>query len=273
MERMTPPAMFAPDALAGRVAAVTGAAGGIGSATVALLSQLGCSVALLDIDTDGAERAAMACNDALVVDCDMSDAAQVDAAVKAVLQRWGGCDILVNNAAVVSFGRLEDTSLDEWERAVSVNLRGYFLCTQRFGRHMLEQRSGTIVNVLSAASTWPETMAGGYSAAKAGQALLTTQTAVEWGPYGVRCNGVSPALIRTPLSEPFWRDPVIGEQRKQLVPLRRAGEPSEVASVIAFFAGDAASYVNGQIIEVDGGWSRSLIEQLPRPGLPRTGPA
>jgi len=271
---MTPlPASASTATLTGRVAVVTGAAGGIGSATAALLAEQGCSVALLDVDTDGAERAATACADALVMDCDISDAARVDTAVEATLERWGRCDILVNNAAVVSFGRLEDTSLDDWERVVSVNLRGYFLCTQRFGRHMLEQRSGAIVNVLSAASTWPETMAGGYSAAKAGQALLTTQTAVEWGPYGVRCNGVSPALIRTPLSEPFWRDPVIGEQRRQLVPLRRAGEPREVASVIAFFASDAASFVNGQVIEVDGGWSQSLVEQLPRPGLPRTGPA
>jgi NAD(P)-dependent dehydrogenase (short-subunit alcohol dehydrogenase family) len=204
----------------------------------------------------------------LSVACDIADEAQVDAAVMATLDRWGRCDILVNNAMSVGFARLEDVSAVEWDRVIAANLRGYFLCTQRFGRHMLARGGGTIVNVLSAAAVAPETMAGGYSAAKSGQLALTLQTAVEWGPRGVRCNGVAPALIRTPVSERFWSDPVISRSRTDLCPLRRSGEPAEVASVIAFLASDAASYVNGQVLFVDGGWSQTLIAQLPRPGIP-----
>jgi NAD(P)-dependent dehydrogenase (short-subunit alcohol dehydrogenase family) len=133
---------------------------------------------------------------------------------------------------------------------------------------MLEQGSGSIVNVASVAASLPEPRAGAYSSTKAAIRLLAEQTAVEWGPRGIRANTLSPGMMHTPMAERFLSVPEALERRKEMVASRRIGRPEEVADVVAFLISDASSYVNGQNIEVDGGMTRMLIELLPRPGVP-----
>jgi NAD(P)-dependent dehydrogenase (short-subunit alcohol dehydrogenase family) len=149
-----------------------------------------------------------------------------------------------------------------------INATGVFLATKHFGRQMIDQRRGSVINVSSVAGSSPEPRAGSYSASKAAVIMLAEQVAVEWGPHGVRGNTVSPGMMQTPMAERFLAVPEALKRRKEMVASRRIGRPEEVADVIAFLASDAASYVNGQNIEVDGGMMSMLIEILPRPGVP-----
>lgn len=253
-------------ALAGRVAVVTGAAGGLGGAIVRRLSELGAGIVLLELDEATAARAAAeveaAGGTALGVGCDISEEGAVAAAAQRVAGRFGRCDILVNNAALLPRPLpLEEIPAADWDRALAVNLRGPFLCAKHFGASMLAARSGSIVNVASVAGTFPNA-SGAYGPSKAGVLALTRQMAVEWGPRGVRANAVSPGLVRTPMSRDFYADPKVHEERSAAVALRRIGEPEDIAAVVAFLAGDEAAYVNGQEIVVDGGFIRTALMRL-----------
>jgi NAD(P)-dependent dehydrogenase (short-subunit alcohol dehydrogenase family) len=155
----------------------------------------------------------------------------------------------------------------EWNATLAVNLTGYFLCAQTFGRQMLERGQGSIVHVASIAGQHPQAFSGAYSISKAGVSMLSRQLALEWGPTGIRSNVVSPGLIRTPMSEPFYRTPGVAERRGAIVPLGRVGAPPDIADVVVFLAGDRAAYVTGQEITVDGGFGQVLMSTVPRPGF------
>lgn len=248
-----------------RVCVVTGAAGGIGRAIAELFASLGGRVALLDREQALSQQASD--TPALVaVPCDVTDEASVAAAAAAVAERLGPCDVLVNNVGILRPGRLETLSRADWDGLLSVNLTGYFLCAQAFGRAMLERGQGALVHVSSIAGMQPQAFSGGYSPSKAAVSMLSRQLAYEWGPAGLRSNVVSPGLVRTPLSEPFYRDADIGARRAAIVPVRRIGEPGDIATAVAFLASGWASYINGQDIVVDGGLSQTLMQHVPRPG-------
>lgn len=251
--------------LAGKVAVVTGAGQGLGASTAELFAELGAKVAVLDVDGDAAEVVAGKV-DGLAVAADVTSEADVQAAATAVRDAYGHCDVLVNNAGIVMFERLEDVSPQAWDRMVAVNLRGPFLCTQAFGALMREQGSGSIVNIASVAGSSPQAFSGPYSATKAGVEILARQTAVEWGRHGIRANSVSPGIMMTPMAEGFLADPEVRAARERFLAQRRIGRPEEVASVIAFLASDAASYMTGQNLVVDGGLLQMVVRLLPRPG-------
>jgi NAD(P)-dependent dehydrogenase (short-subunit alcohol dehydrogenase family) len=203
----------------------------------------------------------------LPIECDTSDPASVAAAAAEVQRAFGGCDVLVNNAGLLRSGPLESLSLEDWNHLLSVNLTGYFLCAQSFGKQMLAARRGSIVHVASVAAHHPQPRSGAYSASKAGVAILSQQLAVEWGPSGIRSNVVSPGLIRTPLSEAFYQSPGVSERRAQMVPSRRIGAPEDIADVVLYLASDRAAYVNGADVAVDGGFAAVLMDTVPRPGF------
>jgi Dehydrogenases with different specificities (related to short-chain alcohol dehydrogenases) len=251
--------------LAGKVAVVTGAGQGLGASTAQLFAELGARVAVLDVDGDAA-RAVAEKVDGLALVADVTSPADVQAAAESVHEAYGHCDALVNNAGVVMFERLEDVSPQAWDHMVAVNLRGPFLCTQAFGAMMREQRSGSIVNIGSVAGSTPQAFSGPYSPTKAGVEILARQIAVEWGRYGIRANTVSPGIMETPMALGFLADPDVRAARERFVAQRRIGRPEEIASVIAFLASDAASYVTGQNIVVDGGLLQMVVRLLPRPG-------
>lgn len=258
--------------LDGKVVVVTGAGQGLGEATARVAGELGARVVVLDIDGELARRTAASLDgqgiEVLPIACDVADENEVDQAARTVEERWGGCDGLVNNAGVIAWTPLADLSVDEWDRVMQVNVRGAFLCTKHFGRSMLAQRHGAIVNVASVAGTVPEPGAGAYAPSKAALVMLARQTATEWGGHGIRANAVSPGIMRTPMAEAFNSDPDAYRRRLEMIAVHRIGDPEEVARVIAFLLSDAGSYVSAQNLEVDGGLMQMMIDILPRPGVP-----
>lgn len=257
--------------LGGRVAVVTGAGSGIGRATAESLAHAGVAVAALDLNAKGAEDTASAIKakgrKAIALSCDTSDQASIQAASTAVTRDLGAADILINNAGILKPGGLDALSLEDWNKLIAVNLTGYLLCAQVFGTGMRAKKRGAIVHTASIAASQPQANSGAYSVTKAGVVMLSRQLAFEWGPSGVRSNVVSPGLVRTALSEPFYQVAGVPERRSAIVPARRVAAPEDMANVITFLASDRSGYVNGEEIIVDGGLGQILMAQVPRPGF------
>ncbi len=235
------------------IAVVTGAAQGIGAAIAGRLESDGFEVVRLDIaGGDG------------VIACDVADHAQVGEVAATVAADVGPVDVLVNNAGIWRFGPLESVDPADFRHVLDVNLGGTFHCTQAFGGAMLD-RGGSIVNVVSIAAHAPNPAAGAYSPSKAAVLALTRQTAIEWGPRGVRANAVGPGFVPTPGTGEVYDDPEVRDVRSGVVPLRRLGTPADIAGAVAFLAGPDSAYITGQVIYVDGGVTQSLMSMIPRP--------
>ena len=170
------------------------------------------------------------------------------------------------NAGIVRFGPLLDATLDDWRAVVDVNLTGTFVAARAVARRMVAAgRPGSIVTITSMNGVAPGPNAGAYGATKAGVARLTQQMALEWGPHGIRANAVAPGLIDAGMSEPIYADPDIRQRRSDRVPLGRLGRSDDVAAVVLFLLSEAAGYVTGTEVLVDGGVTMSVISTLPRP--------
>jgi NAD(P)-dependent dehydrogenase (short-subunit alcohol dehydrogenase family) len=254
-----------------KVCVVTGGGGGIGRAIGTVLTEAGAKVALLDRDVESANAAAKALDvkgaRVVAVGCDIADPRSVDAAKAQVERHLGPADVLVNNAGVLAPGALAEIDLAEWNRVLSINLTGYLICAQAFGRPMLARGAGALVHIASIAGHHPQGFSGAYSVAKVGVMMLSRQLALEWGPRGVRSNVVCPGMIRTPMSESFYQHPGIAERRAAIVPRGRVGRPQDIADAVAFLASPRADYVNGEDVLVDGGFGVVLMAQAPRPGF------
>jgi NAD(P)-dependent dehydrogenase (short-subunit alcohol dehydrogenase family) len=257
--------------LSGRVCVVTGGGGGIGRAVAVSLARAGARVAIIDLDERGLEGTAaelrQLARDHLMARCDTSNAESVTAASESIEKSLGPCEVLVNAAAVLRPGGLENLSLAEWNAVLSVNLTGYFLCAQIFGRQMRKLGRGSLVHVSSIAGSHAQGQSGAYSVSKAGVIMLSRQLASEWGPQGIRSNVVSPGMVITPMSQAFYDTPGVTERRTAVVPSRRIGMPQDIADAILFLACDRSSYVNGDEITVDGGYANMLMNLVPRPGF------
>ena len=257
--------------LSGRVCVVTGGGGGIGRATALSFARAGARVAAIDLDERGlevtCEELAKLGADLVVERCNTTDVESVTAASETIEKSLGPCDVLVNTAAVLRPGALDSLTLAEWNAVLSVNLTGYFLCAQIFGRQMRAQRRGSLVHVASIAGSNAQGQSGAYSVSKAGVIMLSQQLANEWGPHGIRSNVVSPGMVITPMSQAFYDTPGVAERRSAVVPMRRVGMPQDMADAILFLASDRASYVNGDEIMVDGGYTNMLMNLVPRPGF------
>jgi NAD(P)-dependent dehydrogenase (short-subunit alcohol dehydrogenase family) len=257
--------------LSGRVCVVTGGGGGIGRAVAASLARAGAHVAAVDLDERGLETTGAALRefgrDHVVTRCDTANADSVAAASQTIEKALGPCGVLINAAAVLRPGGLDDLSLAEWNAVLAVNLTGYFLCAQVFGRQMRKLGRGSLVHVASIAGSHAQGKSGAYSVSKAGVIMLSRQLASEWGPQGIRSNVVSPGLVVTPMSQSFYDTPGVTERRTAVVPARRIGMPQDIADAILFLASDRSSYVNGDEITVDGGYVNMLMNLVPRPGF------
>jgi NAD(P)-dependent dehydrogenase (short-subunit alcohol dehydrogenase family) len=255
-----------------RVCVVTGAGSGIGRAVALAMAQAGASVVLLDKHEQNCRAAAEALRPtgarALALTCDIANPESI-AAAKQAARAIGPCDILINNAGMLLPGSLATVTLDAWNALLSVNLTGYLLCAQAFGKAMIERGRGAIVHTASIAGSNAQAFSGAYSVSKAGVLMLSRQLAVEWGPHGVRSNLLSPGLVRTPMSESFYQTPGVAERRAAAIPLGRVGTPEDMAQVVLFLASDRAGFVNGQEIIVDGGFEHMLMSLVPRPGFER----
>ena len=257
--------------LSGRVCVVTGGGGGIGRATAVSLASAGARVAAIDRDERGLEVTQAELRKLgdghLIVGCDTTSAESVTAASEAIEKSLGPCSVLVNTAAILRPGALDTLSLAEWNGVLAVNLTGYFLCAQIFGRQMRKLGRGSLVHVASIAGSNAQGQSGAYSVSKAGVIMLSRQLANEWGPHGIRSNVVSPGMVITPMSQAFYDTPGVTERRSAVVPMRRVGMPQDMADAILFLASDRASYVNGDEIMVDGGYANMLMNLVPRPGF------
>jgi NAD(P)-dependent dehydrogenase (short-subunit alcohol dehydrogenase family) len=258
--------------LQGKVCVVSGAGGGIGRAVALGMAEAGASVVLLDSNGDACRATAEALGPTgaktLALECDIADPDSVAAAERAS-QAVGPCDVLVNNAGMLRAGPLTTVSMEDWNRLLAVNLTGYLLCAQAFGKAMIDRGRGAIVHTASIAGSNAQGFSGAYSVSKAGVLMLSRQLAVEWGPHGVRSNVMSPGLVRTPMSETFYQDPQVLQRRSAAIPLGRIGTPEDMAQVVMFLASDRAAFVNGQEIIVDGGFEHMLMSLVPRPGFER----
>ena len=260
--------------LGGRVCVVTGAGSGMGRAIALALAKEGARVAVLDLNIDGAARTVEQVEalggQAAAFACDTSDAASVTQAAAQTAAAFGLCDVLVNNAGILRPGPLDALTLDEWNKVLSVNLTGYFICAQAFGKQMRAkaetQAGGAMVHIASIAAAHATPNAGAYSVAKAGIEMLSRQLAVEWGGFGIRSNAVHPGLIMTPMSQAFYDQPGVIERRSQAVPAGRIGAPEDIAQAVLFLASDRAAYITGQSLTVDGGFTRMLMGLIPRAG-------
>jgi len=244
-----------------KTAIVTGAAGDIGAAIAGVLAGAGYKVGVLDLDEARVRDVASKIAGAMPLVASVTDEASVEAALDA----FGAIpDLVVNNAGIVRFGYLFDQSLEDFRRVLDVDLVGIFVVARACARRMVTRGSGAIVNITSIGGMATGTNAGAYPAAKAGAAKLTEQMALEWGPQGIRVNAIAPGFIDGGMSAGFFKDPKIRARRGNAVPLRRLGTPEDVAQAVLFLGSDAASYISGQHVAVDGGVVHSVLQQLPR---------
>ena len=239
-----------------KVAVVTGGGGGIGKAIAAALAEEGARVVIWDVGEEAMDRAVEEIEarggTASRMRVDVSSGSQVRQAARLVLEKWGRVDILVNNAGICKVTPLAEITEEDWDRVLAVNLKGTFLCSQAFLETMKLRRGGKVINLGSVSGKVGGIVAGAhYSASKAAVMCFTKSLARELAPYGVNVNGLAPGVIATDMSRMISG----GDYAEYLraIPLGRIGTVEETARVAVFLASDGASYLTGEIIDVNGG--------------------
>jgi NAD(P)-dependent dehydrogenase (short-subunit alcohol dehydrogenase family) len=255
-----------PKRFTNQVAVITGAASGIGRACAVRFAQEGANVACLDLNEEANEAAAEQCREsgveAIALSCNVADADSVKTAVETTMKQWDRVDVLVTAAGIYSGSPLPEVSLQQWQRLIDINLTGVFLCNQAVAPILMEQRSGSIINISSMAGKTSFPATAEYSASKSGVIGLTRSVAMELAPHGATANAVCPGntlteMVRNVAATVGPQDGLTGEEWLELrageCPMKRMAEPWEIAGVVAFLASEDSRYLTGQAIEVDGG--------------------
>jgi len=248
--------------LAGRAAIVTGGNGGIGLGIAEGLARAGASVAVAARDRSKTDRAVKGLSElgtkVIGLGIDVADEASIANAVSAAAKEFGRLDVLVNNAGIAVRKQPQEYSAAEWDQVMDVNLKGTFLCARAAYPHMVEAGGGSIVNIGSMTSIFGMDWVSSYSASKGGVVQFTRSLAIAWAGDGIRVNAILPGWIRTELTSGYWTNPD-NEDRFSLInrriPAGRWGEPADLAGLAVFLSSDAAAYVTGAAIPVDGGYS------------------
>ena len=244
--------------MSGKVALVTGSSRGIGRAIAEAFAEAGAKVVISSRNQDACDRVARTIRsrgaEAVAIACNVSDRDAVDSLASGVAERLGSIDVLVGNAATNPyFGPLLEIEDRAWDKVMGTNVRGNLWLCNRVIPAMAERGAGAVILVSSIAAFKGDATLGAYAVSKAAEIQLVRSLAVEWGPSGVRVNAIAPGLVRTEFARALWEDDRRRAARERVTPLRRIGEPDDIAGAAVFLASGASAYVTGQCIVVDGG--------------------
>jgi NAD(P)-dependent dehydrogenase (short-subunit alcohol dehydrogenase family) len=249
--------------LDGKVVVITGAAGGIGREAALLFSSEGARVCVADVDADAAGRTAAEARDAFAARVDVADAQSVRAMYEETKARYGGIDVLYNNAGISpgDDASILETEVDAWQRVQDVNTKGVFLCCKHGIPHLLERGGGSVINVASfVALVGAATSQISYTASKGAVLSLSRELAVQFARQGIRVNALCPGPVETPLLLRIWGDdPAAAQRRLVHLPMGRLAKPREIVNAALFLASDESSYVNGATFLVDGGLTAAYV--------------
>ncbi len=257
-----------PISIEGKVAVVTGTAAGVGRGIAEHFAAAGAKVMTCDVDPGGEDVAAALRDsgaDIQFMQTDVSDEAQVEALFAAALERWGGIDALVNNAAIQIENTIEDLDSGDWDKLMGVNFKGVYLCSKAAIAPMRARGGGSIVNIASVNGFWVEPGLGAYCAAKGGVITLTKSTAADFGRDGIRCNCICPGYVDTGMAGRYLDSQADPEKaRAEVATLHavgRVGQPADIATCAQYLSSDAAGFITGASFVVDGGLSLGVVAQ------------
>ena len=249
--------------LDGKVVVITGAGGGMGRDAAQLFSEEGASVCVADVDLAAAEETVAACREAFALQVDVSHEPSVRAMMDSTAERYGGIDVLYNNAGIspADDASILETDVEAWDRVQAVNTKGVFLCCKHGIPHVLERGGGSVINVASfVAILGAATSQISYTASKGAVLSLSRELAVQFARQGVRVNALCPGPVETPLLlRIFGDDPAAYERRRVHLPMGRLARPREIVNAALFLASDESSYVNGATFLVDGGLTAAYV--------------
>ena len=244
--------------LKGKVAIVTGSRRGIGRAIALEMAKEGAKVVVSDIELKECEAVCDEIrklgSDAIAVKCDVTKKDEVDAMMERVIQKFGRIDIMVNNAGVYVAKPLDQTTEQDWDFVVDINLKGVFLCSSAAAKHMMKQKRGKIISTASIAGKVGFADSSAYCASKGGIISLTRELAMELAPHHINVNAVAPGVIDTNMTKGFMEDEKAKQGLLMGIPLGRIGKPEDIAKAVVFLASEDSDYVTGHTLVVDGGW-------------------
>jgi len=246
--------------LTGKVAIVTGAARGIGQSIAIEFAKHGANVVVNDIipGQDTVNKIRTLKRKSIFVKADVSNKKQVENVINETIKKFKKIDILVNNAGIFVVEPTEKITEESWEKTMNINLKGCFLCAQATANQMIKRKKGVILNISSVAGLEGYAQAAAYCASKGGIRLLTKALAAEFGAKGIRVNSIHPGIIETAMTKSLLGDKKTKQGMLMKIPLKKTGKPIDIAGAAVFLASDAASYITGTEIVIDGGWTCAL---------------
>lgn len=243
--------------LEGKVVVLTGAAGGIGSEIARSMASVGAHMVLCDLKLSDLEKIKKDIESeqgkAEIIELNLMDRTSIDKCIDTVIDRLGQVDVLINCAGINKREGCLDVDEATYDRIMDVNLKGAFFLTQGFARHMVQQKSGSIIHISSHNAVSMLGGCGVYGASKSGLTAITRAQAIEWAKHGIRVNAVAPGHIQTPLTTPLWTDPDRSQYLLDRIAMNRAGTPQDLVGIMILLASDASAYMTGLMYHVDGG--------------------